>query len=438
MASQFWNGLRPASFRGVPFDSFEQHSESGGRRLVRHEFPLRDTPYAEDLGRKAGQWQVEAFILRNRWADYEAARDKLREALNAAGPGTLIHPWLGQMDVCVDSCTVRESTREGGYCQFSVTFVEAGSLIEPDIQKDTAAKVEEAADKAEVSALDTFLSDINMLAEDMEAAVAFAEGMVDTVVGYCNAGSRILSDVKSTIRRVIAIPDRLAGTFYGLVASVMGFGSFLDLFSGTSGGSSSAGSLSGSMTDSRSDTTAGTFSFSIGGFDMEGFTAMLQTRKDNPLTNWNTSGTGSADVRVSTIETRVQSPLIDYVAAVTVAEMGKLMADTDYATADDAIRDLQIVTEAVDAVQTAHCSDAVYVALDDLRATLAGDVAERAAKLPRLVSARLSATMPALVASHRLYGTAEYADEIVSRNKIRHPGRVPGGVNLEIVRHDNA
>ena len=78
MAGSFWPGLRPASFRGVPFDAFEEHSEAGGRRLVRHEFPLRDTPYAEDMGRKAGQWQVEAFVLRNRWADYEAARDRLR------------------------------------------------------------------------------------------------------------------------------------------------------------------------------------------------------------------------------------------------------------------------------------------------------------------------------------------------------------------------
>ncbi len=32
--SEFWSGLRPASFRGASFDAFEQHSESGGRRLV--------------------------------------------------------------------------------------------------------------------------------------------------------------------------------------------------------------------------------------------------------------------------------------------------------------------------------------------------------------------------------------------------------------------
>ena len=52
-----WENLRPASFRGVAFE-VESHSESGGRRIELHEYPLRDTPYAEDLGKKAGKWQI--------------------------------------------------------------------------------------------------------------------------------------------------------------------------------------------------------------------------------------------------------------------------------------------------------------------------------------------------------------------------------------------
>src|SRR5699024_6706114 len=123
---------------------------------------------------------VEAFVLRNRWADYEAARDRLRDALNAAGPGTLIHPWLGQMSVAVDSYTLRESTREGGYCKFSITFVEAGSLTCPDIQADTAAGVEEAVNAAEEAAEESFLERLNMLPEDLESALSFAEGIADT------------------------------------------------------------------------------------------------------------------------------------------------------------------------------------------------------------------------------------------------------------------
>ena len=46
-----WENLRPASFRGVAFE-VGSHSESGGRRVELHEYPLRDAPYAEDLGKK--------------------------------------------------------------------------------------------------------------------------------------------------------------------------------------------------------------------------------------------------------------------------------------------------------------------------------------------------------------------------------------------------
>lgn len=425
--SEFWSGLRPASFRGASFDAFEQHSESGGRRLVRHEFPLRDTPYAEDLGRKAGQWQVEAFILRNRWADYETARDKLREALNAAGPGTLVHPWIGQMQACVDGYTVRESTREGGYCQFSVTFVEAGSLIEPDIQKDTAAKVEEAANNAEASALDAFLENINVLAQDYDKATDYVQGAVDTVVGYLNAGATLASSVKTKVRELVTIPDRLAGAYLGFISSVMGLGSLVDT-------REKIGSASPAPFSSEEET--GTISsFSFGSFDNAAFSAMLAERQDVPESSWEEPA-GSASV--SLIENRVYTPITDYLAAITATEMGRLVADTEFSTAEDAMNALRVVVEVIDAVQSAHCADAVYMALDDVRATLTDDVTERGAKLPRLGTATLAATIPALVASYRIYGTADYADEIVSRNNIRHPGRVPGGVELEIVRHDNA
>jgi len=41
--------------------------------------------------------------------------------------------------------------------------------------------------------------------------------------------------------------------------------------------------------------------------------------------------------------------------------------------------------------------------------------------------------MPAIVLAYRLYGDAERADEIVARNRVRHPGFVPGGQPLEVL-----
>ena len=42
--------LQKASFRGVPFE-VTSASLTAGRRTVVHEYPQRDKPYVEDLGR---------------------------------------------------------------------------------------------------------------------------------------------------------------------------------------------------------------------------------------------------------------------------------------------------------------------------------------------------------------------------------------------------
>ncbi|MFX9939048.1 DNA circularization N-terminal domain-containing protein, partial [Acinetobacter baumannii] len=54
--------LRPASFRGVPFH-VTQATGTFGRRSVTHEYPFRDLPYVEDLGRRARTLRIEALLL---------------------------------------------------------------------------------------------------------------------------------------------------------------------------------------------------------------------------------------------------------------------------------------------------------------------------------------------------------------------------------------
>ncbi|KAL6953373.1 hypothetical protein U1Q18_052067 [Sarracenia purpurea var. burkii] len=50
------------SFRGVPFGLYG-HSIDTGRRVVVHEFPFRDTPYAEDLGQRARGFSLDMFVV---------------------------------------------------------------------------------------------------------------------------------------------------------------------------------------------------------------------------------------------------------------------------------------------------------------------------------------------------------------------------------------
>lgn len=52
--------LRDASFRGVPF-SVEDDEGSFGRRVQVHEYPNRDKPFTEDLGRATRRMTINAY-----------------------------------------------------------------------------------------------------------------------------------------------------------------------------------------------------------------------------------------------------------------------------------------------------------------------------------------------------------------------------------------
>lgn len=81
--------LRPASFRGIQF--FVETSNYGsGRRGVTHEFPGRDVPYREDLGRKVRTYKTDAYLV---GTTYTTTRDQLISALEQYGSGKLIHPY---------------------------------------------------------------------------------------------------------------------------------------------------------------------------------------------------------------------------------------------------------------------------------------------------------------------------------------------------------
>lgn len=91
--------LLPASFRGVPFE-VTSGSLRAGRRTVVHEYPQRDKPYVEDLGKATRQITIEAFVVGD---DYIARGTALLAEIEKPGSGALIHPWLGEMTVTVTS-----------------------------------------------------------------------------------------------------------------------------------------------------------------------------------------------------------------------------------------------------------------------------------------------------------------------------------------------
>lgn len=114
-----------SSFKGVPF-FVETDNESGGRRVVEHQFPMRDDPYLEDLGEDLRHFEVQAYVASDK-ADSEAAA--LVTICATRGPGTLVLPLHGQLIVRCLTFERDRSKDKHGYLSFKLKFSREGSAF---------------------------------------------------------------------------------------------------------------------------------------------------------------------------------------------------------------------------------------------------------------------------------------------------------------------
>ena len=385
----FFSSLRQASFRGAKFE-VDEVDASGGRRLVKHEYPLRDEPYTEDMGRKAREYSVKAFVVQGRSYSYFDARKELLKALESNGPGTLIHPWHGEVKVCVDRYSLRESMESGGLLQVDITFCEAGSLEQPAATADTAYGTNKAAASVREALKKEFLAKFGPAARELAAVAETLQTGAALVMEYIGLPQALMAEGLGYAMLLVATPSAL-------------FDSLTSLFGGLLG-------TTGETADTGTDT-----SYSVTSAPARGVDPI-----DELLTTNSVTDTSSIVALRSTL------------ASLAVTELAAASAYTDFVTSDDALTARDTSLAGIDAVAPV-VSDPVYARLTELRRAVAVDLTTRGGQLPSLRTIELPTTMPALVAAYNVYGDASRADEIVSRNHVRHPGRVPGQTPLEVL-----
>ncbi len=106
---------------------------------------------------------------------------------------------------------------------------------------------------------------------------------------------------------------------------------------------------------------------------------------------------------------------------------GAVLADYevyDYAVAERSSIQLLLDSEAVSGARD------VYRSLSDLRIAASKAISEKAVKAKRLETVNFDGVRPALVEAYDRYEDASRADEIVSRNRVNHPGFMLGGVKV--------
>jgi len=151
----------PASWRGVIFN-VETGAKLSGRRTVVHEYPKKDQPYAEDMGQQAQRFHFSGYLVYrpgNPFYVYTQQRELLVRALDADGPGALIHPvfTFGKALQCMcERYSMVENRQRGGFTEFDMQFVELGQPGNLVAIKDTTAAVTDGATSTEKSAVDNF------------------------------------------------------------------------------------------------------------------------------------------------------------------------------------------------------------------------------------------------------------------------------------------
>lgn len=394
---------QPGSFRGASFRT-EGHERSGGRRIATFEFPGRDAPLTEDLGRRARGFSIDCHVI---GADYRAGRDALSDALEAPGPGLLIHPWHGQMMVVVQEFTAAETTEEGGFCSFRISFAEAGQPVSAPLATPSGQLAAIAADAQHAASPAIFAQrfSIQGAADFVEASAAsLISGMVEVsqlaaglqggigpALRAFDAGLRYLP---ANLSGLLRAPVNLAHSLIGLVTAV---------------------SLLGSGSRTR----------------IAALSQMIDWQPVSPIFPERT--------RSRILEAANRDALLWLFRSAAGAELARAAAAAPFVSYDEAISTRDAAAARLDRLALAaadRSDDLAAERFDQLRRAMVRDITTRGASLARVYALQLAQTEPALAIANRVYGAggvAARAAEIASRNRLAHPGFVPALRPLELL-----
>lgn len=392
--------LRQAAFRGVEF-LFEDADTEVGRRIVRHEYPQRDKPFSEDLGRKARQYSLRAFVI---GPEYMAARDALLAACEKPGPGQLVHPFLGTLSVVVISCGLSESTSRGGMATFSLVFAESGEDVEPRDTPDTAQAVTDSAAAADAAAIEAFAEGFGVDGQP-DYVVADARSSIEGLTASFGAALGDLNQI-----RIDPVSELQALLPENLTASL----------------SDAAGLASGVVGLVRAVASAG-----------DGLQAQLAGLAqllafDLPVISSGSIAAGRVALNANRTATN------NLVREASTAAQVKALAFSAPATLSDAALARGQIVDLVDQVLLNEAtSQQSAAALQQLRSDAVAHLSAQSATMPRLVSVTARASRPAIVEAHDFYGDSwaeQEADaELILRNNIAHPLAVPAGQGIRFL-----
>ncbi|WP_122563408.1 DNA circularization protein [Pseudomonas viridiflava] len=219
--STWRDSLLPASFRGVGF-FISSAVVPIGRKGQLHEFPQRDEPYFESLGKQSQVHTVTAFIV---GPDCFEQRDKLLQALEASGAGELLHPWLGRMQVQVGECDMTHSLAEGGIVRLNLKFYPDQPLKFPTSTLNTGRQLMQASDGLLGSALRRYravMATVDAVRINIQALRSTLSGVFATIQRQFSSFMTVYSDATALVHSLVNAPYTVSTMFSTFFASFQG------------------------------------------------------------------------------------------------------------------------------------------------------------------------------------------------------------------------
>lgn len=401
--------LRRASFRGVYFE-VDDSDIAAGRRVQVHEYPQRDKPYVEDIGRAARRFELNGFVI---GADYVEQATRLLGALEIPGPGELIHPWMGSMRVSIAEISRLRYDSGLGKATFTLAVIEAGELVFPGSSNATfkivRTKAATLADKAKAAFSSAFkvLGYVNRVSTSALSAYSKALGVlanpIGTVTGMLGYGS-VLGNL-SSLYGLFASPPSLALNFAGLL------------------------NLSGKMSDGSLVGTASTPQ-AVDRRLLPAARGLLSLASSPELAPPSTPGNPTVAEQQEWVNATAINANTRQLLLVQAAGISSYLQCAIY---DDVIALRNLLVRQLDAEMLLAADDALYQSMADLRSAVWSDLTERSRDSARLVKLTPATTLPALAIAYDYYEDASRDADLVSRNPpIRHPGFVPP-VELQVL-----
>lgn len=426
--------LQDASFRGVSF-KVQEESAAVGRRVETHEYPNRDKPYTEDLGKITFRPTITAYVIGDDCFDQ---RDKLIEALNKPGAGALIHPTFGEMQVNVDG-EIRVSTTnsEGRMVRFDLRFVEAGEVSYP-----TAGAATSQSLGSSCSALDGCISDAF---DDfgMDGLADFVQGGVveraTNMLGYVSDAMKVVDTYVSDAARLmqgdisVLLPPPSSGKGYiealqkvwrtgnRLFGNASDLGKMIKSFSGISFGHDLAprgvwktDSVTTKTTKQQANLVASairTTAISEAAYAVTQLPTPVKTT--TPLQDQQTSW-----------------PVVTHPALNNAPEMVSVaetvpVAVADIPTWDDLVDIRDTLNAAIDKEMTRTTDDRLFLALRRVKADVNSDIQNRLLQTEKTIVRTPAEVVPAIVLAATWYDNAAREGDITRRNPVSHPGFIP-------------